>query len=40
MNEEFDRYERVTTADVHREAQIIFSEKNSNTIHYYAGNQA
>ncbi|AWO01489.1 peptidase M16 [Chitinophaga alhagiae] len=40
MNEEFDRYERVTTADVHREAQIIFSENNSNTIHYYAGNPA
>lgn len=40
MNAEFERYERVTTADVHHEAQIIFSEKNANTIHYYAGNQA
>lgn len=38
MNKEFEHYERVTTADIHQEAQIIFSEKNSNTIHYYAGN--
>ncbi|GEP95087.1 M16 family metallopeptidase [Chitinophaga cymbidii] len=38
MNREFEHYERVTTADIHNEAQIIFSEKNSNTIHYYAGN--
>lgn len=38
MNSEFENYERVTTADIHQEAQIIFSEKNSNTIHYYAGN--
>lgn len=38
MNREFEHYERVTTADIHSEAQIIFSEKNSNTIHYYAGN--
>lgn len=38
MNTEFKNYERVTTADIHQEAQIIFSEKNSNTIHYYAGN--
>lgn len=38
MNTEFENYERVTTADIHQEAQIIFSEKNSNTIHYYAGN--
>ncbi|WP_246858905.1 pitrilysin family protein [Chitinophaga sp. XS-30] len=38
MNKEFEHYERVTTADIHQEAQTIFSEKNSNTIHYYAGN--
>lgn len=40
MNAEFERYERVTTTDLHREAQIIFAPQNSNTIHYYAGNQA
>lgn len=40
MNQEFERYERVTAADIHRESQIIFNENNSNTIHYYAGNQA
>lgn len=38
MNKEFENYERVTTEDIHREAKIIFDEKNSNTIHYYAGN--
>jgi len=38
MNKEFENYERVTKEDIHREAQIIFNEKNSNTIHYYAGN--
>lgn len=38
MNKEFENYERVTTEDIHREANIIFDEKNSNTIHYYAGN--
>lgn len=38
MNQEFENYERVTKEDIHREAQIIFNEKNSNTIHYYAGN--
>jgi predicted Zn-dependent peptidase len=38
MNKEFENYERVTKDDIHREAQIIFNEKNSNTIHYYAGN--
>ncbi|WP_343304757.1 pitrilysin family protein [Chitinophaga niabensis] len=38
MNKEFENYERVTKEDIHREAKIIFDEKNSNTIHYYAGN--
>jgi predicted Zn-dependent peptidase len=37
MNEEFSNYEAVTTADMHREAQHLFDEKNSNTIYYYAG---
>ncbi len=39
MNTEFENYEAVTTADIHREANIIFDEKNSNTIYYYADNQ-
>lgn len=38
MNSEFDNYEKVTAKEIQDEAQIIFSEKNSNTIHYYAGN--
>lgn len=38
MNEEFSRYEQVTTTDIHRESQRIFDPHNSNTIHYYAGN--
>ena len=38
MNKEFENYERVTKEDIHREAKIIFDEKNANTIHYYAGN--
>jgi len=37
MNEEFSHYEAVTSADMHREAQHLFDEKNSNTIYYYAG---
>jgi predicted Zn-dependent peptidase len=39
MNTEFDNYEAVNTADIHREAGIIFDDKNSNTIYYYADNQ-
>lgn len=39
MNQEFEHYERVTVEDIHREANIIFDANNSNTIHYYAGNQ-
>ncbi|NIG52442.1 pitrilysin family protein [Chitinophaga sp. Cy-1792] len=38
MNREFANYEAVTTEDIHREAQIIFNENNSNTIYYYAEN--
>ncbi len=38
MNTEFENYERVTAKEIQDEAQLIFSEKNSNTIHYYAGN--
>jgi zinc protease len=36
MNKEFSNYEAITTADLHREAQGLFDEKNSNTIYYYA----
>lgn len=38
MNTEFENYQRVTAAEVQQEAQVIFDEKNSNTIHYYAEN--
>ena len=38
MNTEFENYQRVTAAEVQHEAQVIFDEKNSNTIHYYAEN--
>ncbi|GAA3914074.1 insulinase family protein [Chitinophaga oryziterrae] len=36
MNKEFSNYEAITTEDLHREAQELFDEKNSNTIYYYA----
>lgn len=36
INEELERYQQVTTADIHREANIIFNENNSNTMYYYA----
>jgi predicted Zn-dependent peptidase len=36
MNKEFSNYEAITTDDLHREAQQLFDEKNSNTIYYYA----
>ncbi|MCK7558604.1 insulinase family protein [Chitinophaga sedimenti] len=36
MNTEFENYQRVTAADLQEQAQLIFDEKNSNTIHYYA----
>ncbi|HVI48922.1 MAG TPA: pitrilysin family protein [Chitinophaga sp.] len=38
MNKEFENYEAVTSADVQREANLLFDEKNSNTIYYYAEN--
>jgi zinc protease len=37
MNDEFSHYEAVTSEEMHREAQQLFDEKNSNTIYYYAG---
>ncbi|CAL1521138.1 pitrilysin family protein [Chitinophaga sp. MM2321] len=38
MNKEFDNYEVVTAAEIHQEAKLLFDEKNSNTIYYYAEN--
>lgn len=38
MNTEFENYETVTSEDIHREANIIFEERNSNTIYYHAEN--
>ncbi|RAJ85448.1 putative Zn-dependent peptidase [Chitinophaga dinghuensis] len=38
MNKEFSNYENVTAEDLHREAQVLFDDKNSNTIYYYAEN--
>lgn len=38
MNTEFENYEAVTSEDIHRETNIIFEERNSNTIYYHAEN--
>ncbi|MDR6566162.1 Predicted Zn-dependent peptidase [Chitinophaga ginsengisegetis] len=38
MNREFENYEVVTAAEIHEEAKLLFDEKNSNTIYYYAAN--
>ncbi|SHL91024.1 Predicted Zn-dependent peptidase [Chitinophaga jiangningensis] len=38
MNKEFSNYERVTAEELHQEAKLLFDEKNSNTIYYYAEN--
>ncbi len=38
MNKEFSNYENVTAEELHREAQVLFDDKNSNTIYYYAEN--
>jgi predicted Zn-dependent peptidase len=38
MNHEFENYEVVTAAEIHEEAKLLFDEKNSNTIYYYAAN--
>lgn len=37
MNAEFSNYEAVTAEQMHQQAAILFDEKNSNTIYYYAG---
>ncbi|MET6999257.1 M16 family metallopeptidase [Chitinophaga defluvii] len=38
MNKEFENYEVITAEGIHQEAQLLFNEKNSNTIYYYAEN--
>ena len=38
MNSELERYQRVTTEDILREANNIFRASNSNTLHYLAKN--
>lgn len=38
MNREFENYEDVTSEQIHQEAKLLFDEKNSNTIYYYAAN--
>jgi len=37
MNAEFSNYEAVTAEEMHKQAAILFDEKNSNTLYYYAG---
>lgn len=39
INDELERYQNVTAADIQREANIIFKEENSNTMYYYATNE-
>ena len=36
MNREFEHYNKVTVADIQRMANIVFDEKNSNTLYYLA----
>ncbi len=38
INEELEKYQAVTTADILTEANIIFNEKNSSTMYYHAEN--
>ncbi len=35
INEELDKYQLVTTAEIQREANVVFDENNSNTMYYY-----
>lgn len=37
MNAEFSNYEAVTAEEMHKQAAILFDDKNSNTLYYYAG---
>ena len=38
MNSELQRYQEVTAGKILEESRIIFDEKNSSTLHYYAKN--
>ena len=38
MNSELEKYNAVTTKDIQAESQVIFDEKNSNTLYYYSDN--
>jgi zinc protease len=40
MNEEWTKYQAVTTADIRNYSQKIFDINNSNTIYYYADNDS
>lgn len=37
INQELDKYQSVTAADIQQEANIIFNPANSNTMYYYSG---
>lgn len=38
MNQELEKYNAVTAHDIQTQSQIIFDEKNSNTLRYYSDN--
>ena len=38
INKELERYQAVTAAELQEQSRIIFDEKNSNTLYYYAQN--
>ena len=38
INEELDRFQQVTTADIKQEAATIFNDNNCNTLYYYSNN--
>src|SRR5436190_1818611 len=38
INSELQRYQEVTAENILEESRIIFDEKNSSTLHYYAKN--
>ena len=38
INDELQKYNSVTPADIKEEAITIFDAGNSNTLYYYAGN--
>ncbi len=38
INEELERFQQVTTADIKQEAATIFNDNNCNTLYYYSNN--